>query len=164
MSETNPKLFLFFGKPASVKSTLAKKLGQVDGTVVVAEDEWLAALFGDELVAISDYVRCSKKLCDIMGSHIVSLLKAGTSVVLDYPANTPTACAWIGGIARSAGVIGEFHYFDLPDEVCKARPRERNQSGRHPFQLSEEQFDRLSSHFTAPTDEEGFLVIVQGPN
>nr|WP_170337373.1 ATP-binding protein [Ruegeria arenilitoris] len=163
MNETTPKLILFCGKPASGKSTLAKKLGQAERTVVVAEDEWLAALFGDELVAISDYVRCSKKLYDIMGPHIASLLRAGTSVVLDFPANTPNARAWIGGVARSAGVVGELHYFDLPDEICKARLRERNQAGQHPFHLSEEQFDRISSHFSAPTDEEGFLIVLHRP-
>ncbi|MEX0277902.1 MAG: AAA family ATPase [Ruegeria sp.] len=160
MNEAKPTLFVFCGKPASGKSTHAQKLSQSERTVLIAEDEWLAALFGKEMSSIADFVRCSKKLRDIMGPHIVSMLKAGTSVVLDFQANTVEARAWMSDILQKSGANGQLHYFDLPDDVCKARLRDRNQSGLHPFQLSEDQFDQLSRHFVAPSDEEGFLLVV----
>ncbi|MCA0928479.1 AAA family ATPase [Ruegeria profundi] len=160
MAEAATKLFLFCGKPASGKSTLAHRLAGSDRTVVIAEDAWLAALFSDQMSAISDYVRCSGKLRDIMGPHIISLLRAGTSVVLDYPANTLKARAWMQGLAKSANAIGELHYLDVPDDTCKARLRKRNDAGEHPFQLTDAQFDELCSHFVVPTDDEGFQIIV----
>ncbi|MDX1742581.1 MAG: ATP-binding protein [Ruegeria sp.] len=160
MTEAVPKLFLFCGKPASGKSTLARRLAGSDRTVVIVEDAWLAALFSDQMSEISDYVRCSGKLRDIMGPHVVSLLRAGTSVVLDYPANTLSARAWMNGLAKSANAIVELHFLDLPDEICKARLRSRNEAGEHPFQPTEAQFDQICRHFVVPTDDEGFQIIV----
>ena len=160
MTQTSPKLHLVCGKAASGKSTLTNKLGQAAGTVVIAEDDWLAALYGDEMSSLSDYVRCSAKLRDIMGPHVVSLLKAGLSVVLDFPANTIATRAWMRCIAEGANAVDQLHYLDVPDEVCKARLRARNAGGEHPFRVTDEQFDRLSSHFAVPTPEEGFNIVL----
>jgi len=38
---------------------------------------------------VADYARYLRRLRDAMGPHIQVLLKAGLSVVLDFPANTP---------------------------------------------------------------------------
>ncbi len=95
-----------------------------------------------------------------MGRHVVSLLKAGISVVLDYPANTLAARSWMNIVAKSANAASELHYLDLPNDLCKTRLRERNEAGEHQFQLTEEQFDQIASHFVAPTADEGFELVV----
>ena len=159
MSSTTPILHILCGKIAAGKSTLAAALGASSRTVVISEDAWLASLFADEMSSVSDYVRCSAKLKNIMGTHVVSLLGAGVSVVLDFPANTVADRAWMHGIIQSAGVAHELHYLEVPDAVCKARMRERNQAGDHPFAVTDEQFHRITKHFVAPTGEEGFNIV-----
>lgn len=135
------------------------KLGNMPATVVVAEDDWLAALYSDELISVSDYARCSTRLQTIMGRHIASLLNAGVSVVLDFPANTIASRMWMRGIIEATNAPHELHFLDVPDEVCKARLRVRNASGEHPFAVTNEQYQKISHHFVAPTSEEGFNIV-----
>lgn len=163
MPRTSPTLHLICGKVASGKSTLSAKLGQNPQTVVIAEDDWLAALFGDEMSSISDYVRCAAKLRDIMGPHVVSLLRAGLSVVLDFQANTVASRAWMRGIAASANAAHQLHYLDVSDDVCKARLKARNASGDHPFSVTDDQFEQLSGHFVVPSELEGLNIVRHDP-
>ena len=89
-----PTLHLLCGKIAAGKSTLAASLSAADATVLIAEDAWLKALFGAEMSSIQDYVRCLARLREAIAPHVVSLLKAGVSVVLDFPANTVLNRRW----------------------------------------------------------------------
>lgn len=159
MSPASPTLHLVCGKIASGKTTLTAELGAMPATVVVAEDEWLAALYSDQLSSLSDYARCSARLQAIMGPHIVSLLNAGVSVVLDFPANTVASRSWMRSLFEGADVRHELHFLDVPDEICKARLQTRNASGEHAFVVTDEQFEKISRHFVAPTYEEGFNIV-----
>ena len=152
-------LHMVCGKAAAGKSTLCGVLAGQAGTVVVSEDAWLSGLFGDQ-ATLADYVTYSERLRVVMGPHVVGLLRAGTSVVMGYPANTVAQRAWLLGLAQEAGVGHVLHYLDVSDEVCKARLRARNAAGDHPFMLSEAQFDRLAEHFVPPTDAEGLSLRV----
>jgi len=95
-----------------------------------------------------------------MGPHVVDLLKAGVSVVLDYPANTLANRAWMKGIAEEARVAHRLHWLDVPDEVCKARMRARNAAGAHDFAPTDEQFDQITAYFVPPTLAEGLEIVV----
>lgn len=159
MSPTKPTLHLVCGKAAAGKSTLSAELGQGAGTVVIAEDAWLAALYGDRMASLADYVQCAHRLRGVMEPHVVMLLAAGVSVVLDFPANTVETRRWMRRIVDASNAEHLLHYLDVPDAVCKARARARNRRGDHPFSLSDEQFEQLLRHFEAPTDDEGFHVV-----
>ncbi|MGJ4903917.1 AAA family ATPase [Bradyrhizobium sp. HKCCYLRH2060] len=161
MSSHPATLHLVCGKIAAGKSTLTAALGQLPGNVVIAEDDWLARLYPGEQSTLADYVRNSSRLRSVMGPHVVALLRAGVSVVLDFPANTPASRAWMRGLFEAAGVPHQLHHLDVPDEVCKARLRARNAEGRHAFTVTDEEFDLFTSYFVAPTADEGFNVIVQ---
>jgi len=80
-------------------------------------------------------------------------------VVLDFPANTVASRRWMRGIFEAAGAAHRLHFLDVPDAVCKGRLRARNASGTHPFETTDEQFDQISSHFAAPSLQEGFDVL-----
>ena len=155
-----PTLHLLCGKAASGKSTLTAELGRLDGTVVIAEDDWLNALFPSEMSSLADYVRCMTKLRTIMGPHVTSLLNAGVSVVLDFQANTLASRDWMRSILEETGAAHQLHLLDVPDEVCIARLRARNAKGDHPFAATEEQFRQLSKHFIAPSANEGFNIVL----
>lgn len=148
------------GKIAAGKSTLASKLASTKGTVLVAEDDWLDALFSEELSSAKDYVRCTAKLRRIMAPHISSLLNAGVSVVLDFPANTIETRNWMRGILEKTNASHELHVLIASDELCLARLRERNARDDHPFAATEDQFRQFSRHFVAPSSDEGFNIVV----
>ena len=148
------------GKIAAGKSTLAASLADQPATILIAEDVWLDALFSDQMASISDYVRCSSSLRDVMGPHVTALLKAGVSVVLDFPANTVEYRNWMRGIIEGASASHQLHLLEAPDELCLVRLQQRNASGGHPFAATQEQFHRVTRHFAAPSPDEGFNVIV----
>lgn len=160
MSDAPPMLHLFCGKIAAGKSTLAARLASREGTVLISEDEWLGALFSDQLATPRDYVHCALKLRAVIGPHAASLLNAGVSVVLDFPANTVETRQWMRGIIQATNVSHTLHLLDIPDELCLARLRTRNAQGDHAFSATEEQFRRFSNHFAAPSAEEGFNIKI----
>ena len=153
-------LHLLCGKIAAGKSSLAAKLGEAPLTVIVSEDKWTAPLFGAEMRTVEDYVRCSARLRAAMAPHLADLLKAGVSVVLDFPANTLANRAWMKGIAEAAGVAHQLHWLDVPDEICRARLHARNAGGEHEFAATDQQFDLITSYFVPPSAEEGLEIVV----
>ena len=152
-------LHLLCGKIASGKSTLAASLSETPGTLVISEDTWLAALYADQMASVADYVRCAGKLRLALTPHLVALLKAGVSVVLDFPANTVANRQWMMTVIRESGVPHQLHFLDVADDICKTRLRARNASGEHDFAASDEQFDLITRYFVAPEEQEGFNII-----
>lgn len=160
MTTSNTTLHLLCGKVAAGKSTLAAQLANADNTVLIAEDTWLAALFGEELRQPKDYMRCAAKLRSAMAPHILALLETGVSVVLDFQANTVESRNWMRGLLDQTCSDHKLHVLMSPDEVCLDRLRARNAGGTHPFTVTEEQFHQISAYFSAPTPDEGFDLVV----
>jgi predicted kinase len=147
------------GKIAAGKSTLTTALGDAPDTIVISEDFWLARLYREEMRSVADYIDFSGRLKAAMGPHIEALLKTGLSVVLDFPANTPSSRAWMRGLFERAGADHRLHFLDTPDEVCRRRLRARNAAGAHEFAAGDAEFDIITSYFRAPDETEGFHVI-----
>jgi predicted kinase len=160
MSAKEATLHMLCGKIAAGKSTLTAELGRRPRTIVVSEDQWLAALYPGEMASVADYVRCSGRLRNAIEPHLVALLQAGLSVVLDFPANTVANRAWMRGVFERAGSAHQLHYLDVPDDVCKARLLARNASGAHLFAATDEQFELITSRFVAPAPDEGFSIVI----
>lgn len=154
-----PTLHLVCGKIAAGKSALTARLAAQANTILISEDEWLASLYPGEIHALADYVRCAARLRGVMGAHVAALLRAGSTVVLDFPANTPTTRQWMLGIATNAGTQHCLHYLVVSDEECKRRLRLRNEEGKHRFNTSDAQFDEITSYFIPPAPHEGFNVV-----
>jgi len=159
MLDQSPALHLLCGKIAAGKSTLAKRLASEPDTVLVSEDVWLARLYPGEILTVADYARCSGRLREAIGGHVEALLRAGLSVVLDFPANTVANRLWMRGIFDGAGVGHCLHYLDVPDAVCKARLRQRNADGTHEFAASDAEFDVITSYFVPPGGDEEFNIL-----
>ena len=160
MHKSKATLYLLCGKIAAGKSTLAAELAQRHGALLVSEDFWTFRLFGPEMHEVADYVRFSRRLREAMGPHLVELLGAGLSIVLDFPANTRAVRAWMKHIYETAGADHQLHFLDLPDDLCRGRLRERNASGAHDFAATDEQFALITSHFEAPGEDEGFTITL----
>ncbi len=160
MQKQTSKLILISGKIAAGKSTLAGKLATRRATVLISEDHLLSNLYPGEIAMLDDYVRCSALLRDAIRPHVVSLLREGLSVVMDFPANTIRQRQWLRGVFETANAAHELHYVDVSNEVCKRRLRDRNLASEHPFQPSEAEFDLFTSHFVAPVPDEGFNITI----
>lgn len=164
MSATSkPTLYMFCGKISAGKSTFARQLAEASSAILISEDDWTSSLFKEELKTIDDYSEYSQRLRNVMGPHVVSILKHGLSVVLDFPANTARFRKWMRSIIEEASCGHELHYFNVSDEICKARLRMRNASGAHHFEVNEEEFDLFTSYFEPPEHHEDFIVITHRP-
>lgn len=152
-------LHMLCGKIAAGKSTLAGRLADAPATLLISEDYWLARLYGEEQRTVADYIRNSRRLRDAMGGHVEALLRAGLSVVLDFPANTVATRRWMRGICDDAGVGHRLHVLDVPDDVCRARLRARNAAGTHEFAASDSEFDLIAGYFQPPSAQEEFTVV-----
>ena len=155
-----PVLHLLCGKIASGKSTLARRLAAAPGRVLICEDDWLARLYPGEISTLEDYVRCSRRLRSVLADHVTALLRRGVSVVMDVPANTVETRRGLRRVFEAAGAAHCLHFLDLPDDLCKARLRQRNVAGAHVFAPSEADYDLFTSLFQAPGAEEGFDLVV----
>jgi len=148
------------GKVAAGKSTLAARLAKSPATILISEDHWTSRLFKDELKTVADYARYSRRLRDAMGPHVVTLLTAGFSVVLDFPANTPAQRKWMRSLFEEAGAAHRLHFLDASNEVCLERLHQRNAAGSHEFAVSDAEFEEITRYFVPPADAEGFEVTV----
>lgn len=160
MPSNDTTLHLVCGKIASGKSTLVTELGRCPGTVIVREDFWLSRLYPGEQNSVADYARNATRLRDAISSHLVDLLRNGLSVVLDFPANTPSSRAWMRTLFEDADCLHQLHYLDVTEQVCKARLKRRNEDGEHEFIVSEDAYDLFTSYIVPPSADEAFNVVL----
>jgi predicted kinase len=153
-------LHLVWGKIAAGKSTLCASLAGQPGTILISQDQWLSRLYPDELRSIPDMIEYSARLRHAMGGHVADLLRAGLSVVLDFPANRIDWRRWMLDVAEEAGAPHILHFLDLPDEVCRARLRARNAGGAHEYVVSDAEFEIIVSRFQPPEEAEGLNVVM----
>jgi len=158
-------LYLLCGKMAAGKSTLANRLSQLYGVVVICEDDLLAALYPGEITELSAYVEKSDRIKSAIEKTVVDLLSQGTSLILDFPANTVMQRKWLLGLADSANSNHELHYLDIPDDICKSRLQTR--ATQHPERAATdtvEMFDVITGYFEPPLSEEGLNIVVTKNN
>ncbi len=160
MSEPRATLYFMCGKMAAGKSTLSKELARTHDAVLLNQDEWLAALYPDEITSIADYVRCSNRLRDALTPLVVDLLTRGTSVVLDHPGNTRRQRQWFRDLFERAHVPHELHFIDASDATCKRQLKQRSAAlPEGAAWTTDAEFDAITTYFEPPTDDEGFNVI-----
>ena len=94
-----PVLHLMSGKIASGKSTLAKNLAAEQSAILLSEDNWLSRLYPDQIKSVTDYVRLSRQIREVLGPLVIDMLNTGVTVVLDFPANTPEDRRWLRSLA-----------------------------------------------------------------
>jgi predicted kinase len=159
MPNLRPTLHLICGKIAAGKSTLAARLAAAPCTVLISEDHWLARLYPSEIATLQDYIRCAARFRAAIEPHVGNVLRAGVSIVLDFPANTIESRSWMRRLFEGAEVAHQLHFLDAPDELCKARLRARNAAGTHEFAPNDVDFDLITSFFVPPSEAEAFNVI-----
>ncbi len=154
-------LTFFCGKMGAGKSTKSQELATEIGAIRLSEDEWLAAIYPEEIKEFNDYIKYSSRLKPLLKPHLQKVLISGISVVLDFPANTQKQRLWFKEIISEHNIPHKLIYLELDNQVCLEQlslRRETNPERAH-FD-TEETFHLVTSYFQAPSDEEGFNIEV----
>lgn len=153
-------LYIFCGKMASGKTTLARQIAEQKTAILMCEDELLGKLYPNELTDVPSYIQYSAKLKSALKPLLIDLLQTGVSVVLDFPANTIEQRKWINGIVEQSQAHYEFHYLDTSNAICQAQLMER--AVKQPERSATdtvEMFNAITAYFEPPTSAEGFEIV-----
>ena len=157
--DTKGTLHFFCGKMAAGKSTKAAELTSSHNAILLSEDQWLRQLYPQEIKVFDDYIRYSARIKPLLRFHVQNLLKAGLSVVMDFPANTKGQRAWFKKIYSEHDLPHQLHYIKVSDEMCinQLKKRSENLPAGTAF-TSEEEFHVVNSYFQPPSEQEGFNI------
>lgn len=152
-----PTLHFFCGKMAAGKSTLAQTITEETNAILMSEDAWLSTLYPEDINDFNDYLNYSPRLKTIVLPHVQALLRQGVSVVLDFPANTPSQRTWFRKIFEPVDANHLLHFVDVSDERCKQQLRKRSQGKpKGAAFTTDAEFDAVTKYFRPPTAEENF--------
>lgn len=147
------------------KTTKALEISRERNAVLLSEDEWLASVYPDGIKTLEDYVKCAGRLRPQMKKLAQSILVAGTSVVMDFPANTIQQRDWFRSIFSEIQAPHELIYVDQPDAICLGQiAKRRMEQPQRAATDTEEMFELVTRYFVEPTPGEGFNVTVTAAN
>ena len=160
MDNSAGRLIYFCGKMAAGKSTEAHIVAERCNGVLIAEDEWLAALYPNKINSFEDYIHYSGLLKPLIKSHVQNILKTKTNVVMDFPANTNKQRAWFSKLVQEIGASSELTYLKISNDLCLIRLAKRRieQPARKKFD-TEIIFNQVVSFFEEPCESEVSTLI-----
>lgn len=153
-------LTFFCGKMGAGKTTKSKTLALKKNAVLISEDEWLSAHYPNEINSFDDYLVHSARIKAFVKLHVQSILKTGTNVVMDFPANTVNQRAWFNQLCREIECNHELIYLDLSNEQCllQIAKRRNEQPERAQFD-NEAVFYHVTNFFEPPSQSEGLKIV-----
>ena len=154
-------LVFFCGKMGAGKSTKALEMAQEIDAIVLAEDDWLAKLYPEEINNFDDYINYASRLKPLIKTLVQNMLKSGISVVMDFPGNTRKQRTWFKEIFSEFNLPHRLIYLDADDELCLKRIAQRRKTNpeREKFD-TEEVFRHVTSYFQPPCATEGFKIEI----
>ncbi len=158
-------LILFSGKMGAGKSTRSKQVSQERNAVLISEDVWLSTLYPEQITSFDHYIHYASLLRPLVKSHVVDILKTGTDVVMDFPANTVNQRKWFKELITEANASNELIYLNVSDDVClrQIAKRRLEQPERATFD-TESMFIEVTKHFQEPEQSEGFNLQIVNRN
>lgn len=164
MTESGTLMF-FCGKMGAGKSTKSKEVTLENSAVLISEDAWLSMLYPGQILTFDDYLKYSALLRPLIKSHVQQILLTGTTVVLDFPANTSKQRAWFKNIVLEIDAKHQLIYLDVSDEKCikQIAQRRLEQPERSDFD-TEEMFHHVTKYFEVPTESEELHITKVSEN
>lgn len=154
-------LIFFCGKMGAGKSTYSKNLANELNAVFLSEDDWLSAIYPEEIKNFDDYIKYSSRLKPLLKEHVRRILHLGFSVVMDFPGYTKKQRAWFKEIFSEGHIPHKLIYLKADDQLCLNRlEKRRNGSPERARFDTEVVFHQVTNYFQAPTDDEGFNIEV----
>jgi shikimate kinase len=157
--KANGRLIFFCGKMGAGKTTESKKVALDQNAVLISEDEWLESLYPGQITTFDDYLKFSRQLKPLVTSHVQNILRTGTDVVMDFPANTVSQRKWFKTLYSEIEAPHELIYLNISNEIClkQIAQRRTEQPKRASFD-TEEVFHHVTSFFEEPSEDEGFNI------
>jgi hypothetical protein len=106
---------------------------------------WLSKL-SDGISSFDDYLKWSRRCRSVIGPLVIQILKAGTSVVLDFAGNTPAERKWVRSLFEESEAKHVLHYLDVPEDECLARLKVRNETKPEGLFFAEISKGRILNH------------------
>ena len=152
---------MFSGKMGAGKSTKSKQVSQKRNAVLISEDEWLSKLYPNQITSFDDYIHYSSLLKPLVKSHVLDILKTGTSVVMDFPANTVNQRKWFKELISEANAPNELIYINVSNDIClKQIEKRRIEIPERAIYDTESMFIEVTKYFQEPDQSEGFNIQV----
>jgi len=142
------------------KSTRSKKLADEKNAVLLSEDDWLSSLYPGQINSIENYLKYSSLIKPLLKLHVQNILRTGTDVVMDFPANTVNQRKWFRDLCTELDCDHQLIYLNRSDEQCLAQIAKRRieQPERAQFD-TESVFNQITRYFEAPAKEEQLKII-----
>jgi predicted kinase len=154
-------LILFSGKMGAGKSTRSKQIAQERNAVLISEDQWLSKLYPNQITSFDDFLHYSSLLKPLVKSHVLDILKTGTSVVMDFPANTVNQRKWFKELITEANAPNELIYLNVSNDVCLRQIEKRRlEQPERAIYDTESMFIEVTKYFQEPEQSEGFNLQV----
>ncbi|SIN80967.1 ATP-binding protein [Salinivibrio sp. ES.052] len=153
-------LFILCGKMGAGKSTFSQTLAKQERAMLISEDDWLAAHYGEKIQSFDDYRYYSNLIKPFIKEHVQRLLLLGVKVVMDFPANTKKQRGWLLSLCRDVGGEHTLFYLDVSDEQCLLQIGQRriSQPERAHFD-TEAVFHHVTQYFEPPQGSEGLNIV-----
>lgn len=153
-------LTFFCGKMGAGKSTRSKTEAIERNAVLISEDDWLSSHYPDQIKSFDDYLKFSALIKPFVKSHVKRILSTGTSVVMDFPANTVSQREWFKQLCNEVGIEHELIFIDLSDEQCliQIAKRRTEQPERAQFD-NEAVFNHVTKFFEVPAIHEELNIV-----
>ncbi len=153
-------LTFFCGKMGAGKSTESKAISIEKNAVLISEDSWLSVHYPDQIKTFDDYLKFSSMIKPFIKSHVKNILKTGTDVVLDFPANTVNQRRWFKQLCVDIECEHELVFIDLSNDKCllQIAKRRLEQPERAQFD-NEAMFNHVTKFFEAPLDSEELNIV-----
>ena len=156
---------MFTGKMGAGKSTKSKQVSQERNAVLISEDEWLSTLYPNQITSFEDYLHYSSLLKPLVKAHVVNILKTGTDVVMDFPANTVNQRKWFKELISEANAPNELIYLSVSNDIClKQIEKRRIELPERAIYDTESMFNEVTKYFQEPEQSEGFNIQVEERN
>jgi len=123
--------------------------------VLISEDEWLSRLYPNQINSFDDYIKFAAQLRPLIKRHVQNILKTGTNVVMDFPANTKKQREWFNCLCEEINSESELIYLKISNELCLKQLTQRRieQPTRAAFD-NEEVFYHVTKYFEEPAKNE----------
>lgn len=150
---------LVYGPTAAGKSTYARQLAVERNAPRFAIDEWMHALFGEDLPEKLDLswimprvARCQARIW----ASSLQILDCGTDVVLELGLQRAQDRERFQALVEAAGHRVEFSFVDADRELRRQRVLQRNlQKGdTYTFDVTPAMFEAMEPYFERPGEQE----------
>ena len=151
-----PKVILLCGKIASGKSVYAKRICEEENAVLLSVDELVLSILGGDLGEKHDEI--TDRVQSYFFQKSVEIVNAGSNVLLDWGFWTRERRAAARAFYENRGMVCEFHYIDVPNDVWHRNIEQRNRAvlaGEScAYYVDEGLLAKLESLFEAPQRDE----------